>query len=142
MMHQAGLLVWQPHQIDNKHFKPCATTAEINEAVEQFIADHDAIPLFKCVPGKVPFPAAACISVNEQVVHGIPGTRRLKEGDVISIDIGCKFHGWCGDAAVTHAVGKVSPRVQKLLDVTEGTLHLAFELIPQKTLWSQVAREL
>lgn len=142
LMRQAGLLAWQAHQVATEHIKPGATTAEINDAVEQFLADNDALPLFKGVPGKVPFPAAACISINEQVVHGIPGPRILKEGDVISIDIGCKYHGWCGDAAVTHAVGKISPRVQKLLDVTEGALHLAFELIPQKTLWSQVAREM
>ncbi len=142
LMRQAGLIVWQAHQVAAEQIKPGATTAEINDAIEQFLADNDALPLFKGVPGKVPFPAAACISVNEQVVHGIPGTRHLKEGDIISIDIGCKYRGWCGDAAVTHAVGKISPRVQKLLDITESTLHLAFELIPQKTLWSQVAREL
>lgn len=144
-MRQAGLLVWQAHQVAREHIKPGITTAEINAAVEQFIADNDAVALFKGVPsstGNVPFPAAACISVNEQLVHGIPGNRRLKEGDIVSIDIGCKFHDWCGDAAITHAVGRIGPKVQKLLDITEGALRLALELIPQKTLWSQVAREM
>lgn len=141
-MRQTGLLVWQAHQVALEHVKPGVTTAEINDAVEQFIAEQDALPLFKGVPGKVPFPAAACISVNEQIVHGIPGKRALKEGDVVSIDIGCKYHGWCGDAAVTHPVGRVSPKVQHLLDVTEGALRLAIELIPKRKMWSQIAKEM
>ena len=59
------------------------------------------MPLFKGVPGRVPFPAVTCISVNEEVVHGIPGPRKLVEGDIVSIDTGCKLNGWCGDAAAT-----------------------------------------
>ncbi|QBD81160.1 type I methionyl aminopeptidase [Ktedonosporobacter rubrisoli] len=145
LMRQAGLLVWQAHEIAAEHVKPGVTTAEINAAVEQFITEHKATPLFKGVPssnGKVPFPAVTCISVNEQIVHGIPGSRALREGDIVSIDIGIKQHGWCGDAAVTRPVGKIAPKVQRLLDITEGTLKLAIELIPQSRLWSQVAREL
>lgn len=141
-MRQAGLLVWGAHQVAAKLVKPDVTTAEIDAAVEKFIDDNHAIALFKGVPGKVPFPAVACISVNEQLVHGIPGSRVLKEGDIVSIDIGCKLNGWCGDAAVTHAVGKINPKVQRLLDITEGTLSLAIELIPKRTRWSQVAKEM
>jgi methionyl aminopeptidase len=141
-MRQAGLLVWQAHQIAAELVRPDITTGEIDAAIETFIADHHAIPLFKGVPGKVPFPAVSCISVNEQIVHGIPGSRRLKEGDVVSIDIGIKLNGWCGDAAVTHAVGKIDAKVQRLLDVTEGTLRMALELIPKHKLWSQVAHEM
>jgi methionyl aminopeptidase len=141
-MRQAGLLVWGAHQVAASLVKPGITTAEIDAAVEKFIDENGAIPLFKGVPGKVPFPAVACISVNEQLVHGIPGPRRLKEGDIVSIDIGCKLDGWCGDAAVTHPVGKIDPKVQRLLDITEGTLSLAIELIPKRKLWSQVAKEL
>ena len=102
----------------------------------------NAVPLFKGVPGKVPFPAATCISVNEEVVHGIPGQRRLKEGDIVSLDTGCKLNGWCGDSAYTHPVGRVSAGVQKLLDVTKGRLDLAIELMAVKTRWSDVAREM
>lgn len=145
LMRKAGLLAWEAHQIAATMVKPGITTAEINEAIERHFAEHKAVPLFKGVPsstGNVPFPAAACISVNEQLVHGIPGSRVLKEGDVVSIDLGCKLNGWCSDAAVTHPVGTISPKAQKLLDVTEGTLRLAIELIPQKTRWSEVAREL
>ncbi len=141
-MREAGLLVWGAHQAAADLVKPGVTTAEIDLVVEKYIMDHHAIPLFKGVPGKVPFPASACISVNEQLVHGIPGNRVLREGDVVSIDIGVKLNGWCGDAAVTHAVGKVSPKVQHLLDITEGTLSLAIELIPQRKHWSQVAKEM
>jgi methionyl aminopeptidase len=141
-MRQAGLIVWGAHQVAASLVKPGVTTAEIDAAVEKFIDESGATPLFKGVPGKVPFPAVACISVNEQLVHGIPGSRRLKEGDIVSIDIGCRLNGWCGDAAVTHPVGKVEPKVQRLLDVTEGTLSLAIELIPKRKMWSQVAKEL
>ena len=90
----------------------------------------------------MPFPAVTCISVNEEVVHGIPGPRKLKEGDVVSIDTGCKFNGWCGDSAVTVAVGKIDAEVQRLLDVTVGTLNLAIELIGVKRRWSEVAAEM
>src|SRR5579859_3106358 len=144
LMRKAGLLVWEAHQIAAGLVRPGVTTAEINAAVEKFIADQHAIPLFKGVlsSDNIPFPAVACISVNEQLVHGIPDGRSLQEGDIVSIDIGCKLHGWCGDAAVTYPVGKIDPKVQHLLDVTEGTLSLAIELIPQRKMWSQVAREL
>ncbi len=122
--------------------KPGVTTGEIDAAIEQFFLKHDAIPLFKGVPGKVPFPAVACISVNEEVVHGIPGPRVLNEGDVVSIDTGCKLAGWCGDSAVTLAVGQIAPEVQNLLDVTSGVLELAIELMGQKQRWSEVAAEM
>lgn len=141
-MRRAGLLVWQAHQVAAELVKPGVTTAEIDAAVEQFILDNKAIPLFKGVPGKVPFPAVACISVNEQIVHGIPGPRRLKEGDIVSIDIGCKLNGWCGDAAVTHPVGKIDAKKRRLLDVTEGALRLAIELMPKCKMWSQIAKEM
>ncbi|MEO6887969.1 MAG: type I methionyl aminopeptidase [Ktedonobacteraceae bacterium] len=140
LMREAGLMVWRAHQVAADLIKPGITTSEINEAVEQFLAENKVIPLFKGVPGKVPFPAAACISVNDEIVHGIPGRRRLKEGDIVSIDIGSRLNGWCGDAAVTHAVGKIDAKKQKLLDVTEETLRLAIQLVSEKERWSQVAR--
>jgi methionyl aminopeptidase len=141
-MRRAGLLVWQAHQVAAELVRPGVTTAEIDAATEKFILEHKAIPLFKGVQGEVPFPASTCISVNEQIVHGIPGPRQLKEGDIVSIDIGCKVNGWCGDAAVTHAVGKIDARKQRLLDVTEGALRLAIELIPKYKMWSQIAKEM
>jgi methionyl aminopeptidase len=142
MMRRAGLLVWQAHQIAGPMVKPGITTGEIDAAIEKFFVEQGAIPLFKGVPGKVPFPAVACISVNEEVVHGIPGKRVLREGDVVSIDTGCKLDGWCGDAAITHPVGKVEFEAQRLLDVTRGVLMLAIDLMGKKSKWSEVAAEM
>jgi methionyl aminopeptidase len=141
-LRKAGLLVWEAHQIAGGMVKPGVTTGEIDAAIEQFFTKHDAIPLFKGVPGKVPFPAVACISVNDEVVHGIPGPRVLNQGDVVSIDTGCKLAGWCGDSAVTLAVGEIAAEVQNLLDVTSGVLELAIELMGQKQRWSEVAAEM
>ena len=73
-----------------------------------------------------------CISVNEEVVHGIPNKRKLKEGDIVSVDTGCRISNWCGDAAVTHAVGSISARDKKLLKVTNETLNLAIKLMGEK----------
>ena len=141
-MRKAGLLVWKAHEVAAELVRPGITTSEIDAAVEEFFAGHHAIPLFKGVPGKVPFPAVTCISVNEEVVHGIPGRRVLNEGDIVSVDTGCKFEGWCGDSAVTIAVGKIDPQVQRLLDVTKGVLHLAIDLMGKRSRWSEVAAEM
>ena len=98
-MREAGLLVWEAHQLAGSLIRPGVTTAEIDTEVEAFLLSRNAIPLFKGVPGPIPFPTSTCISVNEQVVHGIPGQRVLREGDVVSFDVGVRLNGWCGDAA-------------------------------------------
>ena len=140
LMRKAGLVVWEAHQIAARLIRPGVTTAEIDQAIEDLFRERGAVPLFKGVPGKVPFPAVTCISVNDEVVHGIPGPRQLREGDVVSVDTGCRLEGWCADAAVTHPVGKIHPEVQRLLDVTRGTLELAIREMGVKKLWSEVAR--
>ena len=122
--------------------RPGVTTGEIDAAIESFSTNIAAVPLFKGVPGKVPFPAVTCISVNEEVVHGIPGKRVLREGDIVSIDTGCKLDGWCGDSAITHPVGKIDPQTQRLLDVTRGVLELAIDLMGKRSRWSEVAAEM
>jgi methionyl aminopeptidase len=146
LMRQAGLCVWQAHQLVRETVAPGATTAEIDAVVDEFFARCGAIPLFKDYPnqevGKSAFPAATCTSVNEVIVHGIPNDRPLVEGDIVSVDTGCRLNGWCGDAAWTYPVGKIEPDVQQLLDVTLATLELAFELMHTKRKWSQVAREM
>ncbi|MEX2560701.1 MAG: type I methionyl aminopeptidase [Pirellulales bacterium] len=142
LMREAGLLVWEAHQLGARLVEPGVTTAEIDAVIEKFFAEHHAVPLFKGVPGKVPFPAVTCISVNDEVVHGIPGPRRLRAGDIVSIDTGCKLNGWCGDAAVTLPVGPVAPQVARLLEVTKGTLNLAIEQMKVKRRWSEVAAEM
>jgi methionyl aminopeptidase len=141
-MRKAGLLVWEAHRLAASMIRPGVTTAEIDAAIEDFFARHNAVPLFKGVPGHVPFPAVTCISINEQVVHGIPGPRRLAEGDLVSLDTGCKLNGWCGDAAATYPVGRVHPEVRRLLDVTREVLDLAIKLTASRSRWSEVAREM
>jgi methionyl aminopeptidase len=148
-MRKAGLVVWHALQIAKETIRPGITTAEVNARLERFFLDQKTIPLFKGVPGKVPFPAVACISVNEQVVHGIPGERVLQEGDIVGVDTGCKVpdtgsadKGWCGDSAYTFAVGSIPAKKQELLDVTQSVLQLAIDMIPKATYWSEVARKM
>lgn len=141
-MRKAGLLVWQGHQAAYRILKPGVTTAELNEAVANVFREHSAEPLFLNYPGPTPFPAETCISVNEELVHGIPGPRVVKEGDVVSIDTGCRIDGWCGDAAYTHAIGSISPQARKLLKLTLDTLNLAIELMSTRKMWSEIAREM
>lgn len=141
-LRKAGLLVYQAHQLAAKLIKPGVKTKELDDVIEAFFAENHAIPLFKGVPGKIPFPCVTCISINDEVVHGIPGDRVLNEGDIVSLDTGCKLDGWCSDAAVTHPVGQVEPEVQRLLEVTSGVLDLAIELLGKKNCWSEIAAEM
>jgi methionyl aminopeptidase len=142
LLRKAGLVVWEAHQLAASMVRPGITTAEIDAAVEEFFHRRKVEPLFKGVPGPVPFPAVTCMSINEEVVHGIPSNRELKEGDVLSIDTGCRLNGWCGDAAVTHPVGRVTPEIQTLLDVTRGVLDLAIEQMGRCRRWSDVAMQM
>lgn len=141
-MRQAGLLVWRAHQAAAELVRPGVKTSEIDAAVAAVFKQVDAEPLFLGYPGPTPFPAVTCISVNEVVVHGIPSDRELKAGDIISIDTGCRFKGWCGDSAITHAVGNIPLETERLLEVTRSTLDLAIRLLEEKSKWSEVAREM
>jgi methionyl aminopeptidase len=142
-MRQAGLVVWLAHQKAAALVRPGVTTAELDATVAQVFAHYSAVSLFLGVPGvKYPFPAVSCISVNDELVHGIPGPRALGEGDIVSIDTGCKLNGWCGDAALTHPVGRVAADVGRLVDVTRDTLHLAIRLLATERWWSAVARQM
>lgn len=143
LMREAGRVVAQAHDIVRRMAVPGITTGEIDDAVAAHFREKNAVPLFRGVPstvkGKPPFPAVVCASINEQVVHGIPNRRPLKAGDIVSIDTGCRLNGWCGDAAVTHAIGDVPTDIQRLLDVTRATLELAIRSMSRCTTWSQVA---
>lgn len=139
LMREAGRLVAQAHKLIGGMIQPGVKTREIDREVEDFFRKHGATPLFKGVPGKVPFPASTCISINEQVVHGIPGERELREGDIISVDTACRLNGWCGDAAWTYAVGQVDHEKQRLMQVGERNLWLAIEYLCRFQRWSQVA---
>jgi len=139
LMRESGKLVARALKICRDMAKPGVRTIEIDQAVEKFYAQHNATPLFKGYPGRVPFPAVTCLSVNEQVVHGIPGSRVLKEGDLLKIDTACKFNGWCGDRAITLPIGTVSPEKARLLRVAEETLQIAIDELPRRKWWSEVA---
>ena len=124
IMRQAGKIVALTHQELKKHIVPGITTKELDTIAESFIRKHDAIPSFKGYNG---FRGSICASVNEELVHGIPGSRVLKEGDLISIDIGAKYQGYHGDSAWTYAVGVIDEETQRLLDVTEESLYRGLE---------------
>jgi methionyl aminopeptidase len=142
LMRKAGLILWEAHQKAKELVLPGTMTKEIDAAVESLILARGGRPLFKGVPGKIPFPASACISINDEIVHGIPSTRRLIDGDIVSIDIGVKMGGWCADAAVTWPVGKVSDEKKKLLKETEDILRYAIRALSIKTRWSHIARKM
>jgi len=112
--------------------RPGVTTAELDQWAENIIRGHHAVPAFKGYRG---FPGTLCTSVNEQVVHGIPGGRVLKDGDIISVDVGVKFDDWYSDAARTYPVGAVSPLAERLMNVTRESLEKAIrEVRPGKHL--------
>ena len=120
-MRNAGRIVGETLALMRELAKPGVTTLELDRRAEEFIRAQGAIPAFKGYNG---FPATLCTSVNEQVVHGIPGLRCLESGDIISIDCGAVIDGYFGDAAVTLPIGDVSQDLQKLLMVTEESLML------------------
>ena len=139
LMREAGKVVARALKICRDLAKPGTKTIEIDQAVEAFYASHNAIPLFKGYPGKTPFPAVTCLSVNEQVVHGIPGQRVLKEGDLLKVDTACRLNGWCADRAITIPIGAVSPEKARLVKVGEETLKIAMDLLGKRKWWSEVA---
>jgi methionyl aminopeptidase len=126
-MRKAGLLVWKAHQVAASLVRPGVMTGQIDAEVEKFFGHHGAIPLFKGVPGKIPFPAVTCISVNEEVVHGIPDDRPLREGDIVGLDVGVFKDGFYVDTARTIPVGTIDRETQVLLDVTRESLERGIE---------------
>ena len=107
--------------------QPGVTTAELNAAAEGVLRKHGCISPFKGY-GHPPFPASITVSINQELVHGIPSKKRkLKEGDIVSIDCGTVFNGFVGDSAFTAGVGEISPQAQELLEVTEGALQAAID---------------
>ncbi|WP_145428387.1 type I methionyl aminopeptidase [Symmachiella dynata] len=138
-MREAGRVVAQAHRAVGKIIAPGVSTRQIDDAVERVFAKHNATPLFKGVPGVVPFPAATCISINDEIVHGIPSDRLLEEGDLVSVDTGCRLDGWCGDAAWTYAVGRVDEEKQELMAAGQLTLTTAIHEMQRQKTWAGVA---
>jgi len=124
LMRSAGKVVAETLLLVEEKVRPGITTAELDMIAEEFITKHGAKPSFKGLYG---FPASLCISVNEQVVHGIPGGYVLKDGDIISVDCGAFLNGFHGDAARTFKVGNVSDEANKLIKVTEECFFKGIE---------------
>jgi methionyl aminopeptidase len=142
-MRQAGRLVHEVLRRLGEMVAPGVTTLELDREAERLTLQAGATCLFKGVPGKYgagPFPGAICVSINEQVVHGIPSRRPVRDGDIVSIDFGVKLDGWCGDAADTFIVGEVPDGVRRLVGVTRNSLAIVFEMARAGEKWSTVAR--
>ncbi|MPM32597.1 Methionine aminopeptidase 1 [bioreactor metagenome] len=120
IMRKAGRLVAQSHELVRKYIKPGVTTKEIDQMVEDFLRSQNAIPTFKGYGG---FPYSICASVNEEVVHGFPSSRKLIEGDIVSIDIGATFEGYVGDSAKTFLVGEVDDEKRRLVEATRQSFY-------------------
>ena len=123
-MRDAGRIVAEVLVAMGKLVRPGVTTLDLDQAAEKIIRDRGAFPTFKGYRG---FPSTLCVSVNEQVVHGIPGSRTLIDGDIISIDCGATLDGYVGDSALTLPVGEVSPAILTLLRRTEESLYRGIE---------------
>jgi methionyl aminopeptidase len=120
LMRRAGQIVALAHQEVAKHIRPGVSTQQLDEIVERVIRENEAIPSFLHYEG---FPASACISVNEVVVHGIPSPKKiLKDGDIVSVDIGAIYKGYHGDGAWTYPCGLVSDKAKRLMEATEASL--------------------
>lgn len=126
LLRQSNLLVGKTLAEVAKIIKPGVTTRELDKVAEEFIRDNGAIPTFKGFPNQFgdPFPASICTSVNDAVVHGIPGDEVLKDGDVVSVDCGTYMNGFCGDSAYTFCVGEVDEEIRQLLKVTKEALYI------------------
>ena len=115
LMRRSGKITAAARALAGEMVKPGVTTQEINDAVERFIRQQGAVPSFLHYNG---YPASACISVNDEIIHGIPGKRVLQEGDIVSVDVGAYIGGFHGDCAATFPCGRISPEAQRLIDVT------------------------
>lgn len=130
LLRQSNILVGKTLAEVAKLIKPGVTTGELDRVAEAFIRDNGAIPTFKGYPNQYgdPFPGSLCTSVNDEIVHGIPGDKViLREGDIVSVDCGTYMNGFCGDSAYTFCVGEVDEDVRNLLKVTKEALYIGIE---------------
>lgn len=126
LLKKAGNIVYQTHQYLKPYIKEGIKTSELNKMAEEFILSKDATPSFKGYEG---FPYTLCISINDEVVHGFPSNRKLKKGDIITIDIGACYKGYHGDSAWTYKVGEITPEEEALLKNTEESLFIGLAQI-------------
>ncbi|MDK1030798.1 MAG: type I methionyl aminopeptidase [Planctomycetia bacterium] len=144
-MRLPGLVVAETVEALKEMAKPGLQTREFEEEAKRIFDAKGAMSLFKGHHPRgaaCPYPGIICVSVNEELVHGIPGTKRLEEGDIVSFDVGVTLGGWCADAARTVTVGDVDADVGRLRRVTEELLQIALESMKPQVLWSSVAAEM
>lgn len=125
-MHAAGRIVASAFALLEDHIRPGVTLRDLDQRVTRFLAREGAAPLYKNYRGRPPshppFPGVICASVNNEICHGLPTARALRDGDIVGIDIGLKYKGWCGDSCVTFAVGTPSPEAARLLAVAREAM--------------------
>ena len=138
IMREAGRIVGEGLKLLQQSVAPGVTTADLDALFEKHVRASGAVPTFKGYRG---FPASLCVSINDEVVHGIPSAKRaLKEGDIVSLDAGATYQGYVGDSAVTVGVGKISSRAQKLIDTTRDALEAAIACVGPGARLSTIAR--
>lgn len=135
-MREAGRIVAEVLEAIREHARPGVTTRELNDLAHQMISRRDAVPSFKGYRG---YTASICTSINEEVVHGIPGPRVLREGDILSVDVGAIYQGYHGDAAITLGIGDISEEAKRLMTVTLGALEAGAQQVrPGGRLWDVI----
>jgi len=127
IMREAGRINAEALTAVHIAIRPGITTAELDAIAAEVIRKYGATPTFLGVPGAYPYPATTTISINDELVHGIPGKRKLREGDIVSVDCGTTFEGYVGDSAFTVGVGEVTPEAQQLIEVTEQALYVGID---------------
>jgi methionyl aminopeptidase len=138
IMREAGRIVGLGLKLLQEAVRPGISTGELDAIFEKHVRASGAIPTFKGYRG---FPASLCVSINEEVVHGIPSnSRKLKEGDIVSLDAGATYKGYVGDSAVTVGVGKITPKAQKLIDTTREALEAAIQVVGPGAKLSTIGR--
>ena len=138
-MRVAGRVTYETLELLREHTKPGVTTHELDRLAERFIKSQGCTPSFKNYGG---FPASICASVNSEIIHGIPNSHPLKEGDIVSFDVGACYKGYHGDAARTYGVGKISPEMQRLIDVTRESFFAGIKFAKDGYRISDVSREI
>ncbi|MBN1037327.1 type I methionyl aminopeptidase [Clostridium botulinum] len=139
LMRKAGRIVAETLILLEENIKPGITTAELDRVAEEFITKHGAKPSFKGLYG---FPSSLCISVNEQVVHGIPGNYKIKDGDIVSIDCGAFIDGFHGDAARTFPIGEVTNNAKRLIDVTKESFFKGIKYAKEGNRLGNISHEI
>jgi methionyl aminopeptidase len=126
-MRDAGRIVAEAFALLAEDIKPGVVLADLDRRVEAFLRHEGALPLYKGYQGNPPehppFPGVICASINHEICHGLPDERVLQEGDIVGVDIGLRYRGWCGDACVTYAVGQIAPGARRLMDIAQECLR-------------------